>query len=112
MTEEKVEVRVWFCTSCERIFDVNHPDVKFLRLPQANHALIEHERRAHSLIFTTNKAIRDRMALENCSLPVSPQRRLAIAQELDAAEANTREVAGDLAEVFLEKMLGELDAEP
>ena len=112
MTEEKVEVRVWFCTSCERIFDVDRPDVKFLRPPEANHALIEHERRAHSLIFTTNKAIRDRMALENRSLPVSPQRRFEIAQELDAAEADTREVAGDLAEVFLEKMLGELDAEP
>jgi hypothetical protein len=109
---EKVEVRVWFCTSCERIFDVDHPDVKFLRPPDANHALIEHERRAHNLIFTTNKAIRDRMELVNRSRPVSAQNRVAIAKELDAKEADTKEVAGDLAEVFLDEMLGELDAKP
>ena len=54
------------------------------------------------MILTTNKAIRDRMALENRSLPVSPQRRFG-SPRLDAAEADTREVAGDLAEVFLEK---------
>lgn len=111
MKEEIVE-KCWFCSSCECIFDLTHPGIKFLRAPEANHALVEHERRAHSLIFTTNKAIRDRMALENRSLPVSPQRRFEIAQELDAKEADTKAVAGDLAEVFLDKMLGELDAKP
>jgi hypothetical protein len=106
-----VEARVWFCTSCERIFDVDHPDVKFLRPPESNHALIEHERRAHSLIFTTNKAIRDRMELVNHSRPVSAQNRVAIAKELDAQEAAISQEVNSLDEVLESLGLGEKDGQ-
>jgi hypothetical protein len=64
--------RMWYCAACDLIWDITHPTVKIISGPSVSRCLIEVDRRAHSLIYTTLARIHKRQELNNHATGVTP----------------------------------------